>query len=192
MSIDKLRQELVKGDWASIATEIRPSTVKTAAGEIKPLYCSRQFSYSPTDTFRLIFINYADPFGRSPLVEMRIEGHVHYGKPHPIAPAAYEADYVADLSFDLKILNPAFVSALNSGPLPEGLQSWVVNVPQAVLSKSLPAFGLKAGEYFTEYDLIYLRDNLLFNGSRNVDGRPFDKPENRPTNLQAPLILLNK
>jgi hypothetical protein len=31
-------------------------------------------------------------------------------------------------------------------------------------------------------------DNMLFNGSKNVDGRPFDKPENRPTNLQVPLI----
>jgi hypothetical protein len=29
---------------------------------------------------------------------------------------------------------------------------------------------------------------MLFNSSKNVDGRAFDKPENRPTNLQLPLI----
>ena len=28
------------------------------------------------------------------------------------------------------------------------------------------------------------------NGSKNVDGRAFDKPENRPTNLQIPLVRL--
>ncbi|GGB02569.1 hypothetical protein [Puia dinghuensis] len=190
MNIDKIKQQLVKGDWVSIAPEIRPSTVKTATGDIKPLYCSRRFSYFQADTFRLIFINYADPFGKAPVVEMRIEGHVHYGAEHPIAPGAYEADYVADISFDITILNPAFVAALNAGAPSGGISPWELNVPQSVLSKSVPAFGLKAGEYFTEYDLIYLHENLLFNGSRNIDGRPFDKPANRPTNLQIPLILL--
>jgi len=29
---------------------------------------------------------------------------------------------------------------------------------------------------------------MLFNGSKNVDGRPFNKPDNRPTNLQVPLV----
>jgi len=38
-----------------------------------------------------------------------------------------------------------------------------------------------------EYDLVYLSHDLLFWGARNVDGRGFDKEENRPTNLQIPL-----
>jgi len=33
-----------------------------------------------------------------------------------------------------------------------------------------------------------LRDNLLFWGARNVDGRGFDTEENRPTNLQIPMV----
>jgi hypothetical protein len=41
-----------------------------------------------------------------------------------------------------------------------------------------PAAGLKKWEV----------NGMLFNGSKNVDGRPFDKPENRPTNLQLPLV----
>lgn len=190
MNIDNIKQQVTKGEWASIATEIRPSNIKTASGDLKPLYCSRRFHYPQADIFRLNFINYADAFGKAPLVEMRIEGHVRYGAPHPIAPGAYEADYVADLAFDVTILNPAFATALNSGVSPGDVGRWEVNVPRSVLGQSVPAFGLRAGEYFTEYDLIYVYENLLFNGSRNIDGRPFDKPENRPTNLQAPLILV--
>ena len=37
-------------------------------------------------------------------------------------------------------------------------------------------------------DRIYMYNDMLFNGSKNVDGRAFDKPENRPTNLQIPLV----
>jgi hypothetical protein len=37
-------------------------------------------------------------------------------------------------------------------------------------------------------DLISIYNDRLFNGSKNVDGRPFDKPENGPTNLQIPLV----
>ena len=29
---------------------------------------------------------------------------------------------------------------------------------------------------------------MLFWGARNIDGRGFDKEENRPTNLQIPLV----
>jgi hypothetical protein len=39
-----------------------------------------------------------------------------------------------------------------------------------------------------EYDLVYLRGDLLFWGARNIDGRGFDTEHNRPTNLQIPLV----
>ena len=34
----------------------------------------------------------------------------------------------------------------------------------------------------------YLKGDLLFWGARNIDGRGFDAEQNRPTNLQIPLI----
>jgi len=68
------------------------------------------------------------------------------------------------------------------------LNKWEVGVTQDVKRKGFPAFGLVEGQVYTDYDLIYIFDNLFFNGSKNVDGRAFDKPENRPTNLQVPLI----
>jgi hypothetical protein len=50
------------------------------------------------------------------------------------------------------------------------------------------ALGLKEGTNFMEYDLVYLRGDLLFWGARNIDGRGFDTEQNRPTNLQIPLV----
>jgi hypothetical protein len=35
-------------------------------------------------------------------------------------------------------------------------------------------FGLKEGTNFMEYDLVYLRGDLLFWGARNIDGRGFN------------------
>jgi len=56
------------------------------------------------------------------------------------------------------------------------------------LGKAFAPFGLSEGQIFAEYDLIYLFNDMLFWGARNVDGRGFDKEENRPTNLQIPLV----
>jgi hypothetical protein len=68
-----------------------------------------------------------------------------------------------------------------------GYAPWVVNAPQSIFGKSFAPFGLKEGTNFMEYDLVYLRGDLLFWGARNIDGRGFDTEENRPTNLQIPL-----
>src|SRR5258708_5426083 len=187
-TIEQIKQIIESAKWTSIATEIRPSTVKTTEGNIKPLFCSRQFIYPGNDKFQLIFINYADPNGKVPVVSMLIKGHIRFGNRHPIAEGAYELDYVADEGFEITILHESFANALNTAPAPEDIGKWEVNAAKDVSNKTVPAFGLKAGEFFTEYDLIYIYDNLLFNGSRNIDGRPFDKPENRPTNFQVPLI----
>jgi len=54
--------------------------------------------------------------------------------------------------------------------------------------KTFPPFGLAEGQVFKECDLIYLYDGMMFWGARNVDGRGFDTEENRPTNLQIPMI----
>jgi hypothetical protein len=187
MTLQQLKQTLAKSQWTSFAVELRPSTI-ASQGSIKPFYCFREFDYPDSDTFNLLFTSYADPYGKIPLALMTIRGHVRYGQEHPIAPGAYEIDYIADLEFSVKLLNENLAKALNGLPLADGVSPWTANVPQNVTRKGVPAFGLTAGENFTECDLIYIKDNLLFNGSRNIDGRPFDSPANRPTNLQIPLI----
>lgn len=47
--------------------------------------------------------------------------------------------------------------------------------------------GLTKGQTFKEYDVVYMKRDLMFWGARNVDGRGFDKEESRPTNLQIPM-----
>ena len=59
------------------------------------------------------------------------------------------------------------------------------------MGKAFVPFGLAEGQIFAEHDLIYMHQDMMFWGARNVDGRGFDKEENRPTNLQIPLVRKN-
>jgi hypothetical protein len=178
MTPDEIRQFITGGEWVSITPEIRPSIVRDANGNLKPFYCTRLFRYPGDDLFELEFVNYADPNGKVPLLKMDIKGHIHFDGEHPIAPGAYKLNYVADVGFSITPQHQGFADALK---LP-------LNVTIDVLGKDVPALALKAGEYFKEFDLIYIYNDMLFNGSRNIDGMGFDIPENRPTNLQIPLV----
>jgi hypothetical protein len=57
----------------------------------------------------------------------------------------------------------------------------------SILRKKFLPFGLIEGQIFKEYDLIYIFNDMMFWGARNIDGRGFDTEENRPTNLQIPM-----
>jgi hypothetical protein len=187
MTVEQIKQYIQGGEWVSITTEVRPSITKNAAGDIQPFYCSRVFKYSPNDKFECTVINYADPNGKVPLVKITIKGHNVWLGEHPLAPGAYKVDYVADEAYEVTPMHQGFSDAVNRAPA-SGLNKWEVNVTQDVVGKAFPAFGLTEGEIYVDYDLIYIYNDLFFNGSKNVDGRPFDKPENRPTNLQVPLV----
>ena len=181
-------KEFIQGvEWVSITPEVRPSANKTATGEPQPFYCSRIFRYSAPDRFECTIMNYADPNGRVPLARIAIKGHNVWQGEHPIAKDAYKLDYVADEAYEVTPLHQGFADAANKFPA-TGLSRWEVNVTQDVKGKAFRLFGLTEGRTYIDYDLIYIHDGMLFNGSKNVDGRPFDKPENRPTNLQIPLI----
>ena len=187
MTEEQIKQFIQGGEWVSIAPELRPSISKSATGTIQPFYCSRIFTYSSNDKFECTVINYADANGKIPLMKIVIKGHNIWKGEHPIAKGAYNVDYVADLAYEVTPLHQGFADAVNKAP-GGGLNKWEVNIMQDVKSKSFPAFGLTEGQIYTDYDLIYIYNDLFFNGSKNVDGRAFDKPENRPTNLQIPLV----
>ncbi|GAB3920737.1 hypothetical protein [Larkinella terrae] len=187
MTLEQTKQFIQGGEWVSIATELRPSITKSASGEIQPFYCSRVFRYSPNDRFECEVTNFADPNGKVPLVKIVIRGHNVWQGEHPLASGAFKVDYVADEAYEVTPLHPGFADAVNRFPTSD-LNRWEVGVTQDVKEKGFPAFGLTEGEIYVDYDLIYIYNDLFFNGSKNVDGRAFDKPENRPTNLQVPLI----
>jgi hypothetical protein len=182
--ITKIKQAML-GNWESVAPEVRPS--KNPDGSLKPFYLKRAFKYLPSDRFELEIINSADPYGAVPLARIKIGGHMLWQGPHPIAPGAQKVDFVADESYEVTPLAQGFADVLNK-VASDGYGAWAVNTPQSVFGKSFVPFALKEGTNFMEYDLVYLRGDLLFWGARNIDGRGFDTEQNRPTNLQIPLI----
>lgn len=187
MTADQIKQFIQGGEWVSITPEVRPSISKAANGAIQPFYCSRVFKYSSPDKFECTVINYADANGKVPLVKIVIKGHNVWQGEHPIAAGAFKLDYVADEAYEVTPLHQGFADAINKAPA-GSLNKWEVNIMQDVKAKAFAAFGLTEGEIYIDYDLIYIYNDMLFNGSKNVDGRAFDKPENRPTNLQIPLV----
>jgi hypothetical protein len=182
--VAKIKQALL-GNWESIAPEIRPS--KNPDGSLKPFYLKRAFKYLPSDRFELEVVNSADPNGAVPLARIKIGGHMLWQGPHPIAPGAQKVDFVADEAYEVTPLVQGFADVLNKVAA-AGYSPWSVNASQSIFGKTFVPFGLKEGTNFMEYDLVYLRGDLLFWGARNIDGRGFDTEQNRPTNLQIPLV----
>lgn len=189
MTAEETQQFIKGGIWQSITTELRPSITKNTAGDIQPFYLTRKFEYGDSNYFACSIINYADAIGNVPLVNIEIKGHLAWQGPHQLIEGAYKVDYVADTAYEITPLHQGFADAVNRFPSPD-IQPWAINTTQDVKAKAFPVFGLNAGEIYVDYDLIYIYNNMLFNGSKNVDGRAFDKPENRPTNLQLPLIRI--
>ncbi len=184
--VTKVRQAML-GQWESIAPEVRPSASKNADGSLKPFYLKRAFKYLPSDRFELEIVNSADPYGAVPLARIKIGGHMLWRGAHPIAPGAQKVDFVADEIYEVTPLAQGFADVLNK-VASTGYAPWAIDAPQSIFGKTFAPFGLKEGTNFMEYDLVYLRGDLLFWGARNIDGRGFDTEQNRPTNLQIPLI----
>jgi len=191
MNADQIKEFIQGGEWVSIAPELRPSSIKNADGSIKPFYLTRTFKYSEGDTFELEIINSADAYGKIPLVRIVIKGHIVWQGDHPIAAGAQKVNFIADTAYEVTPLIQGFADAMNQVARKE-FNKWEVNGMQSVMGKAFAPFGLAEGQTFAEYDLIYIHDNMLFWGARNVDGRGFDTEENRPTNLQIPLVRRNK
>jgi hypothetical protein len=179
-------KESILGRWISIAPEIRPGIAKNADGSMKPFYLTRDFTYLSGDKFQLDVINSADAYGKIPLVKIGIKGSLVWQGDHPVAAGAQKVKFTADEVYAVTPLIQGFADAMNQLAA-KGFDKWEVNKTQSILGKAFAPFGLGEGQLFAEYDLIYLFNDMLFWGARNIDGRGFDKEENRPTNLQIPL-----
>jgi hypothetical protein len=187
MTTEEIKQFIQGGEWTSIAPEIRPSIAKNPDGSLKPFYLKRTFKYVTGDKFDLDIVNYADAFGKVPLVKMNIKGRMVWQGNHPVAADAQKVDFIADEAYEVTPLVQGFADAMNQ-LAKEGYNKWEINNAQSILKKAFIPFGLKEGQIFAEYDLMYIFNDMMFWGARNIDGRGFDKEENRPTNLQIPLV----
>jgi hypothetical protein len=188
MTIDQIKTDSL-GEWASIAPEIRPSNTKNADGSLKPFYLARKFSFLPQDIFELRVTSFADPFGKVALADFFIKGHTEWRGEHPIATGAQKVDFSADEAYSVTPMLQGFADVLNQ--YTKGFSEWKVGESQSILKKAFPPFGLSEGQIFKEYDLIYLSGGMMFWGARNIDGTGFDTEENRPTNLQIPMVRVS-
>jgi hypothetical protein len=187
MTIEQTKQFMQDGQWVSIAPEIRPSIARNADGSMKPFYLTRAFKYFAGDKFELDVINSADAYGKIPLVRIGIKGSLVWQGEHPIADGAQKVKFTADEVYEVTPFIQGFADAMNQ-LTGKGFNHWEINSTQSILGKAFAPFGLGEGQLFAEYDLIYVFNDLLFWGARNVDGRGFDTEANRPTNLQIPLV----
>src|SRR5258706_7165015 len=187
MNADQIKEFIQGGEWVSIAPELRPSSIKNADGSIKPFYLTRRFKYSADDTFELEIINSADAYGKMPLVRILIKGHIVWQGDHPIAAGAQKVKFIADQAYEVTPLIQGFADAMNQ-VASKGFNRWDVNGTQSIMGKAFAPFGLADGQIFAEYDLIYVDNDMLFLGARNVDGRGVDTEAYRPTNLHIPLV----
>jgi hypothetical protein len=183
--IEQIRKNAL-GEWESISTEIRPGALKNADGSLKPFYLKRSFTFLPEDKFELEIINYADAYGEIPLAKIALKGHVEWKGSHNIAEGAQKVDFTADEVYEVTPLIPNFTVVLNT-LAKENFEVWETGKSQSILRKKFLPFGLVEGQIFKEYDLIYIFNDMMFWGARNIDGRGFDTEENRPTNLQIPM-----
>lgn len=179
-------QQAVLGQWSSLSPEVRPSAQRNPDGTPKPFYLQRDFTALPGDRFALTIVNFADPSGQVPLARLQISGHMAWRGAHPIAPGAQKVDFVADEAYTVTPLLQGFADVLNQAAA-QGYERWQVGQTQSIFGKAFAPFGLAAGQHFREYDLVWLRQDLLFWGARHADGRGFDTEANRPTNLQIPM-----
>ncbi|WP_326541773.1 hypothetical protein [Pseudorhodoferax sp.] len=186
MTLEQTKTALL-GNWNSIATELRPSAARNPDGSLKPFYLQRQFRYLDGDRFELAIVNTADANGQVPLARILIRGHMAWRGPHPVVAGAQKVDFVADEGYEVTPLAQGFADVLNKVAA-QGYAPWVVGTAQSVFGKDFAPFGLVAGRHFMEYDLVLLSHGMLFWGARHVDGRGFDTEQNRPTNLQIPLV----
>ncbi len=186
MTQEQIKQ-LSVGEWISIAPELRPSITKNADGSMKPFYVSRIFTYTEDGRFTLQMINSTDAYGKVPVVKITLKGHTLWQGEHPIAAGAQKIDYIADEAYEVTPLIQGFADAMNYAAS-NGFNKWEVNATQNILGKAFAPFGLSEGQIYGEFDLIYILNDMMFWGAKHVDGRSFDKVENRPDNLQIPLL----
>lgn len=188
-SLEEVQQYAV-GEWRSLSVELRPSEDRTGSGKISPRFVTRHFAYLSPDKFTGTITIFADNYGKAPLMAFDFEGDLRWGAPHPIAEGAWEMDFVLSERFAVTPLAPEAAAMLNQVPV-EGITPFEVGRKTDILRKAFPLFNIAEDQVVVDYDLIYFRNGMLFMGAKHVDGTPFDRPENRPHQLQVPMVRVS-
>jgi len=129
-----------------------------------------------------------DPNGTVPLAKILIKGHMTWRGQHPIAAGAQKVDFVADEAYQVTPAIQGFVDILNK-VAKDGYDPWVLNGTQEHLRQDIRAVRTRSGEELHGIrPRLRLSRHVVLGCSQPSTGEGFDKEENRPTNLQIPLV----
>ena len=172
------------GTWESITTELRPSF---GQGGVSPQYLKRKFEYTADKRFKGTITNYADIGATTPTLELYFEGYLDFKGADGVIDGAYKVDYVIDRSFKVTAKNQPTADFLNNVASSEG--TWTIGVTKELIGKTVPAFGLTAGQNSADYDILFIKDSKLYMGAKPTDGKGTSTAARRSQGvLQVPLV----
>jgi len=164
-----------------------PERTKNPDGGLRPFYLTRNFKYLGNDRFELTIINTADPYGKARVARIYLRGHMLWKGDHPIAAGAQKVDFVADEDYEVTRL-PSLSPTCSTGSPGPDIPSGKSTSRRRCSARRLRLSAWPKDAISWNTTSWYLDRGMLFWGARNIDGRGFDKEENRPTNLQIPLV----
>lgn len=184
-------EDELRGNWTSITCELRPEPFGDG-GSVSAFHLTRDFTYDG-NLFEGSITAFADPLCQMPIVSYSFAGHLVSEGPSPAAKGAEKINYVLDRELTIMPELQEFADQLNQFPSGScGANDWEVAGSQSILETGCPLFELAPGEVYTDYDIVHIIGDMLFFGAKPVDGSNFDVPENRPVQLQIPLIRVQR
>lgn len=146
------------GRWASPT----PETIANADGST--IYGIRDFRFA-TETWSVRFSAYGDAQASYPLFTLRAEGSYRIGADSAAVPGAHEADFAFHARY-LTAHAEQFVDLLNSAD--SAGTTWVTGSERDISANGALFFPSVAAAP-VEYDLVALRDGMLYLGDRSGD-----------------------
>ncbi|CAD8118841.1 unnamed protein product [Paramecium sonneborni] len=185
LTLEELKQEIVKGVWISIAKEVRPGL--DSQGQVTTTFQTRQFTFPTDSSFNLVVTSFPGPGQTDALTEFEIVGKLEWeGDASAVVSGAQFAQFIVNELY-LTPKTEQLAAQFNQN-LPQGIDPFKVNQKTNLTQKDFPAFGLTKDSQIKENDLLYQRENRLFLGARPVDGRRPFPTERRTYSLSDDLI----
>lgn len=175
----------IAGEWESLSCEVRPQKGKDG---VQSWYLKRKLRLTGAE-IEAEFMTYGDPGCKTPTMKLELGGRYSVVSDSNVVAGAKQADLTIDRYTRITPLADGFAGFLNSaGPGKCGTDTWLVGKAQEIKATGCTLLGVAPNVDVKEFEVLYVRDDLLFFAARPVDGSSPDSAEKRPTTLQIPLL----
>lgn len=166
------------GQYASIACEVRPQPNQD--GTMGEWWLTRDITIAD-NRIDAVFTTYAGPGCGFALQELHFGGSVDVVGPSDVMNGAVEADLTIDGYVRIKPLAEGFATFLNSAPEGACLSAeWAVGQARDILQEGCLVLGVQPNTPTVEYEILAMRNDMIFFGARPTDGTFIVSPEKRP------------